>query len=62
MADDIGADDFACFSFDNEYGSEVASVVIKETGKRGRHTDDYKEDADSRQKQRKKQKNKKQIK
>ena len=59
MADDIGADDFACFSFDNEYGSEAASVVIKETGKRGRDTDDYKEDADSEQQTKKKRKKQK---
>ena len=42
MADDI-EDDFSSFDFSGgaEYGSEAASVVIKDTGKRGRGTDDY---------------------
>ena len=42
MADDI-EDDFSAYELTsgNEYGSEAASIVIKDTGKRGRGTDDY---------------------
>jgi len=47
MADDI-EDDFSAYeaSLSHEYGSEAASVVIKDTGKRGRGTDDYQDDAE----------------
>lgn len=40
MADDIEADDFMGFDFGCDYGSEAASVVIKDTGKRGRNSQD----------------------
>lgn len=55
MADDIGADDFTSFTFNNEYGSEAASVVIKETGKRSRNSDDSFKPEEKNKKKRKKQ-------